>query len=622
MQLNIPISCSLFLVLFISSVGSAQKTPSKFGEPEAEELLMKFYPTDSTASAAILCNYGYFRSSDFQFEHFIRTKILKKEGYEWADHTYSAYSDIYVKGYTYNVENGETIKTKLNQSSIITERFKDGRRKVRFAMPNVREGSVIDIEITCKTFPEEWRFQEIIPVKWSEINLEPTQQVSFQSLIWGKIPLFVNTSGRWIAKDMPAFHEEPYMNSMENYISKIEFDVSHIETSSTYRSYASSWSMVSSYLLSNTTFGGAIDDKGYLRDAANEIKKSTSSPEMQLKMAAQKIKHLKWDKTNSLYANWSNLEIMYNKGEGNSAELNLALLQLVKLLGFDAVPVVLSTRDNGTLSVVQPSLNKLNYVVVCTWLDHKAILMDATEPLLPFNLLPIRCLNHLGRSICDTTSWVVLSPKVKDKQGAYYDLTLQDDMNISGKLNITKFDYAGFYFRKKFQEFNSKEEFMTDFLSDKPNLTIVSSRFDDMNDVYKPAKEEFEIKIDNQQNVINNEIYIQPLFLNNLDENPFKAESRKYPMDFPCNTERSVTVNLKLPPNVTVSSVPEAVSMHLPDNSVSFVYQVAVTDNMIQVSYKYQNNKGIVQPDEYGNLKEFYNQLIKKQSESIILKKN
>ena len=41
---------------------------------------MKVYPSDSTAVAAILCDYGYFNSTRFEFERTLRIKIFKKEG--------------------------------------------------------------------------------------------------------------------------------------------------------------------------------------------------------------------------------------------------------------------------------------------------------------------------------------------------------------------------------------------------------------------------------------------------------------------------------------------------------------------------------------------------------------
>ena len=611
------------LAFFLSSVHGlfAQKAPMKFGEPEKEELEMKVYPLDTGAVAVVLCHYGYLNGNNLMFTDLIRIKILKKEGYVYADRHKSARSQIWVSGYTFNLEDGKVVKTKLNVESMFFEKTKDGYHKVKFAMPDVKEGSVLDISVSYTGIPSEWHFQELIPVRWSELCLEGSADVSFQKNSFGSLPLFVNKEGRWVGKDMPAFKEEPFINSSENYMTKLEFDVTEIRTSSHIYNYASSWQSVCSTLMSDHNFGGALDDNFYLRNIASDIKASGKSKEEMVRAAHEAIKHIKWNKDISLYTSMDNLNLVYNRGTGNSADINLALIALLKKIGFKSIPVALSTRDNGILSPILPSLNKLNYVVAYVNTGEKSYLLDATEANLPYNLLPVRCLNHLGRYICDTTSWAYIQPTGKDKQSSYYSLELTKDFNIQGRMTTTRMEYSAYFFRNNYKSYNSKEEFLEDYVKDKPGLTLIDSKIDNVDDVNLPVKLDFGVKIDNQQNVINDEIYIQPLFFAKLTENPYKSEVRKYPLDFACKIERAVVVTLQIPENVTVESLPEPVSMKLPDGSVSFSFQAAKTDNLIQVSFKYFNNKTMVEPEDYNDIKAIIDQLVKKESEAIVLKK-
>jgi hypothetical protein len=104
----------LLTVFFILNLEVfSQKEPIKFGKPELSDLEMTVYPPDSSASAVILCNYGYFDGDDYMFTRVIRIKILKPEGLIWADHTFPTSERSMITGYTYNLdENGGIVKDK------------------------------------------------------------------------------------------------------------------------------------------------------------------------------------------------------------------------------------------------------------------------------------------------------------------------------------------------------------------------------------------------------------------------------------------------------------------------------------------------------------------------------
>ena len=75
-----------FLSLILSlGIAHAQKSPIKFGEIPMEDLTMKSYDKDSSASAVVLVDYGqaYIRinagGAKLYFDRHTRIKILKKK---------------------------------------------------------------------------------------------------------------------------------------------------------------------------------------------------------------------------------------------------------------------------------------------------------------------------------------------------------------------------------------------------------------------------------------------------------------------------------------------------------------------------------------------------------------
>jgi hypothetical protein len=98
-------------------------------------------------------------------------------------------------------------------------------------------------------------------------------------------------------------------------------------------------------------------------------------------------------------------------------------------------------------------------------------------------------------------------------------------------------------------------------------------------------------------------------------------DNRKYPVDFGYNIEKTVTTTIEIPDKYEVSELPAPVSIKLQDNEASLNYFVERSENKITVKSIFSINKTMFLPSEYKKLKEFYNQVIKKHAEPIILKK-
>jgi hypothetical protein len=107
-----------------------------------------------------------------------------------------------------------------------------------------------------------------------------------------------------------------------------------------------------------------------------------------------------------------------------------------------------------------------------------------------------------------------------------------------------------------------------------------------------------------------------------LEKNRYTLEERKYPVDYNYPISEVYTFNYILPAGYKVESLPQSVVLRLPDNSISISYNLKNIDNKIQVEYKRDINKILFLPEDYGKLKNLYDQLVKKHGEQIILKKS
>ncbi len=85
--------------------------------------------------------------------------------------------------------------------------------------------------------------------------------------------------------------------------------------------------------------------------------------------------------------------------------------------------------------------------------------------------------------------------------------------------------------------------------------------------------------------------------------------------------DKTIIVNYLFPQGYSVVSLPENISMKLPGNTASFSCISTVTEGKITIMYKTGINKSLFVQTEYADLREFYNLIVNKSAEPIVLKK-
>ncbi|MDD4968260.1 MAG: hypothetical protein PHT07_02405 [Paludibacter sp.] len=616
----------LAFYLLVTAVSiSAQKAPMKYGKIDQADLEMKVYPKDSSASAVVLCNYGYFNSNQLQFVHQMRIKILKEEGKDQGNFSVPASERATVKGQTVNLENGKPVITKLTKDGIFIDRITKDVYQARVAMPNVKAGSILDIEFYYTGLPSYWSFQKDIPMRWSELIIEENINFSFRKNPTGYIPFSEATNNRWVTKDVPAFKTEPYINNYENYLARFYIELSSIHIPGyLYKDYATSWGAVAKTLRMDEDFGGQLNTINFsLNGLEKEIKNSTTVPEERLVKAYDAIKKIKWNKNESLWVSGNGLNYSFNKKIGNEADVNMNLVLLLRKLGIDASPMVLSTRDNGQLPPYSVSLDRLNYVVAHVIIGEKTYLLDATEDYLPLGMLPERAINGRGLVVKkETEEWIDLTPTKKNKSVIILNLKLAPEGTLKGSWGKTTYDYGALDQRNHYKTFNSEDEYLKSLESKYLGLSIDNFKLISLDSLHKPLQEEFTITLKNRATKSNNLIYINPILFDKYTENPFKAEQRVYPVDFTTSIDRTQIFMLEIPTGYSVEQLPKNIKMALPENTASFQMTSTYMEKNVQILFKLNINKPVFYQPEYQNLKAFFDELVKKQSEMLIIKKD
>lgn len=105
--------------------------------------------------------------------------------------------------------------------------------------------------------------------------------------------------------------------------------------------------------------------------------------------------HIKWNEEYR-YTLDGSLDDAFNRKTGSSAELNLAVVALLRRAGLDAVPMLISTRNNGQPYAQYPFRSQFNSVVAYLHKGNSGVVLDATNPYLPVGQVRIQHNNGSG----------------------------------------------------------------------------------------------------------------------------------------------------------------------------------------------------------------------------------
>jgi hypothetical protein len=638
------------LLIFFSVSAIAQKSPVKFGEIPLEDLKMTIYDKDSSAAAVILVDYGeaYININPnnvaLNFEKHTRIKILNKNGLKWADvmiplyHSGSAEEKVSgLKASVYNLENGKIVESKMNKESVFKEKINRYFNAHKFTLPNVKEGSVIEYsyKIVSEFFTNfpNWQFQHTIPTRHSEYWALIPDFFVYEKYMQGYITanhyevVPKNTSDyrsnghHWIVKDVPAFKEEPFITSENDYISKVNFALSYIQfPSQPTREIMGTWEKLNSSLLESESFGKVINGSNYLKKQVEEITNGINDPIQKMTAIHNFVKsNIEWDGYNDHLA-FSPKKILEEK-KGSSGDINLLLASMLEKAGFEVQPVLLSTRDHGFVRRQYPMERQFNYVVCLVKLqDGKSVWLDATDKYLPINVLPSKCLNGQGLVIsAKNYGWIDIQSKAKAKTVVNADLSLDPSGELKGKLNLLHDGYDAQKMRSEYVK-KGKDGYVKEVFGSKP-WQIANSDFQNVTELTQTPKQIHELTITDHASVAGDMIYINPYITSQIESNPFKLDNRVYPVDYGSMIENVYMCKLTIPDGYVIDEMPKSKVLMLPENAAKFMYNVGQNGNTINITSQFLINKNIFVQTEYPDLKEFYNQVVAKQTEQIVLKK-
>lgn len=293
---------------------------------------------------------------------------------------------------------------------------------------------------------------------------------------------------------------------------------------------------------------------------------------------------------------------------------------MLNYAGIGANPVLVSTVDHGI--PLFPSRTVFYYVIAATEIDGKRILLDATNKYTTSNILPLNVLNRTGRLIRqdETSEEISLEPQTQPKESIIMIVTLNGNGKMGGKFKIQKTDYEAFVFRAKYSGIN-QENYLEKIENDLSGIQISDYTIENSADLSKPVVENITFNSDNGCEIINEKIYLNPLLFFTQNKNPFLQDNREYPIYFGYPKQEKININIEIPAGYVVESYPKTIKIATIENIGLFSFNIAVSGTKIQIQATTDINNARLSANYYNVLKGFFQKVIDKQNEKIVLKK-
>jgi hypothetical protein len=626
-----------FVILFVFEITVAQKLPS-FGKIDKADLLSTDCSYDPGAEVEYLIDFAevnyFFSASDFvnETKHRIRIKILKEKGLDVANVRLPFYkvgnrqSIGQIDGYTYNLdEKGEVVETKLERKSVLEQKINEQADMAVFTLPNVKVGSVIEYRYTHikKNYFEidDWFFQRQQPVRHSEYNVVLPSFLEFTYVVKRTLPLKEDNDAyskvkSMIMNNVPGLDREPYMSCSKDYLQRVDFQLRAVNNNQ----ILTTWPALTERLLEDDDFGAQIR-KNVLKNLPleEEIKLLKSNYHKMNAVYNFIKKNIAWDGNEGIWCK-SGVKSALEKHSGNSAEINLLLVNLLKDAGLEAYPLLVSTRENGKINPMYPFIYQFNNVYALAIVDGTEYVLDGTTRYTPPFMMPWDVQFSDGYLVDKQNARFVSIQDTKHRYRISSSISAEVDESgkISGNATVMAYEYARSPRLSSLSK--DKEKFITTHFSEPyPQFQFDSLVVKNEDNDSLPLQNSVRFK--GQLNASGDYHFFSPNFLIEQEKNEFISEQRFTDIEFGYIQSYTIFGNIRFSDKLELEELPQNIKMILPDTSLILQRIMQKNDNSVSFRITLDIKRPTYYSDEYLYFKEFYSKLFEMLNEQLVFRK-
>ncbi len=510
----IKIITSFLFFFFFTWVCYSQKGQPKLGKIDKADLLMKECDYDKDAIAFKLIDWGsvhYDRgNTEMAFKTIVearqRIKILKEEGLSYANIAIPFYTKdnaeriSKIDAYVYNLnEGGKTEVISIAKNSTYIKKINNYYSELIVPLPNVKVGSVIEYKYTLErqtmTHIKDWNFQHNIPTRYSEyeltiplifkFSLQPSIIDSLEVKDEVLEEILSTNQGvvkaklihkKFIMRNLKALPKEPFMSTQKDYQQRLQFQLSQIDYGNgDVIDLQTNWKDVIKNLQEDEDFGKQFEQE--IKKAEPfiaSVKLKQTDEQKLLSLFKYFQKNFTWNENETIYS-YQGVKQTWDTKVGSSGDINLLFTKLLNDAGVKAYPILFSTRNNGSVNTLAPFINQFNTVMCIATINNNQVIVDATDKLSTYTLIPAKINNTNGFIVNDSVGkWILIN----DASNTYKVIIAHNgNIDENGILVGESIVYSSGYSRsERVQKWvENKNEFEKDYFNTTSTLLLTNN---------------------------------------------------------------------------------------------------------------------------------------------------
>lgn len=637
----------------IPMYGLLPEINTKLGRPTQEELTMTEYDPEPEAKAVVLFNrsenFVYYDTYGFTIKtkEIRRIKILDETETHLADiaipyHSIDGKSRVSnISASSYNLVNGKVEKSSVDKSLIFHEEIAKNIFLCKFSIPKAVAGSVLEIqyEMESDIALDDWMIQQDIPVLRGEYELVMPEYFHFSVASVGyehiRIDKHIENSSfsldgtvvkckatvvKAMVEQLPSIKKDDYLYSVFDYSTRLDFTLTGIQfPGSAYRPIADTWSDIFSDI--RQLWETPLRFKNPYKEEIDNIDFSgcrnlTDSVDCYANFVASKIK---WNGSISLTAN--DLKQVVSRRSGSNCDMNFVLLSILREKGIPCCGIAVCMRNNGpSYCKDNPSLGSFNAMIACyADNDGKLHYIDCSDDYRGTDVLPILMNSSLASNINND---IGIYKFVRTDEAVSAKRQKIDIEIVDGKLQcVADIGLGGQYaaeFKHEYAKYLDKEHFLK-ALESMYGVKISQLNFDGINKRGNDVRIKAECNANIQMN--DSVIYINPMLIGEITTNPFIADERNVPVEFPFKNESTIVTSIKIPEGYYVDSSPKPMTIKNATGQLSYSYNVSNDNQTVMIICRHKNLSISYPPQEYADIRYIYGVIADKNNELLVLKK-
>jgi len=625
------------LVIFLH----AQENIPAYGKIDKTDLEMKDCDFDPGAEAILLLDIGeidfnYFQGSGWVSEssYRVRVKILKETAVNRGEIKLRYYSKnrreeiSNINGISYNLDaNGKIAESKLESNAVYDKAIDKDFSEVSFALPNVKAGTVFEYKYKMQrksySYIPTWNFQQTIPVRYSAYNVNIPEFFQFTLLVSKRQELEKKTGssqeeGTWyIMRNIKGLKDEPYSSGKIDYIQRLDFQLASINAPGYYEEIRTTWPRIITELQNDEDFGLAL--KKNLKGVDDILRTAMSIGQTSDRIRAiynYVQRNMQWNHDYGIYSD-KGIKEAWDKKNANIADINFILINILKEANIEAKPLLVSTKDHGTVSPVYPFLKRFNAVLAYVKDGDREYILNAADKYNPYNLVPYDVINT-NALLVDKTVQTLMQLNGNDKytNNVFVTCSLEPNGTISGQATLKNSGYS-----RNIRMSTYKKNKLKEMIEDNEGISIKVDSFTVNNEADELQPFEQVVSFSGSMQEGGGYFLLPYNLFTGLGKNPFVEEERVMAIDFSFPKTYVITGTFYVPEDLIINELPKNTRLIMPDTSIILTRKMQESGNVISFRITLDLLYADYIVEGYPYIKDFFKKMYAILDERIALKK-